>query len=102
MKRFQRIAAAFFALSFSTWLGRADLHTDDTGILVGLIALGSFLLAMVEPRQPWIWGVVVPAGIIAVEAWSHHGVLGIAAFTIAIAMIGSYIGAIIRGRISPA
>jgi hypothetical protein len=102
MKRFQLIAAAFFGLTFSAWLGRVELHTDDTGILVGLIGLGSFLLAMVEPRRPWIWGIVVPAGIIAVEVWNHHGELGVAAFTIAIATIGSYLGALIRGRIASA
>ncbi|HEY3837869.1 MAG TPA: hypothetical protein VGL72_14910 [Bryobacteraceae bacterium] len=100
MKLFQMLSAAFFALALSAWLGRADLHTDDTGILVGLIGLGSLLVAMVEPRKPWIWGMVVPAGIITVEAWSHHGVLGIAAFTIAVATAGSYLGAFVRGRVS--
>lgn len=110
MKRFQLFAALFFALTLSAWLGRAELHTDDTGILVGLIGMGGFLLAMVEPRRPWMWGIIVPAGVILVEVWNHlqkkaNGVgdlLGIAAFTITIACIGAYIGAFIRRRISPA
>ena len=109
MKLFRTFATIFFALTFSAWLGRAELHTDDTGILVGLIGMGGFLLAMVEPRHPWIWGVIVPAGVILVEVWNHwHAktngagdVLGIAAFTLTIACIGSYIGAFIRRRIAP-
>ena len=102
MKQFQMISAAFFAMALSAWLGRVELHTDDTGILVGLLALGSLLAAMVEPRRPWIWGIVAPAGIIAVNAWNHHGVLGIAAFTIAVATAASYLGAFVRGRVSAA
>jgi hypothetical protein len=103
MKRFQLLAALFFALTLSAWLGRAELHTDDTGILAGLIGLGSCLLAIVEPRRPWMWGVIVPAGVIGVEAWNHISkmgslgdLLGIAVFTITIASIGAYIGSFIR------
>ena len=98
MKAFHTVAAAFFAVALSIWLGRADLHTDDTGILVGLIGLGGVLLAMVEPRRPWIWGLVVPSGVIAVEVWRAQGlgVLAIAALTIAIASAGAYFGALVR------
>jgi hypothetical protein len=106
MKRFQLLAALFFAITFSAWLGRAELRTDDTGILVGLIGLGSFLLSMFEPRRPWMWALIVPAGIILVELWRHTGTAGdlwaIAAFTIAVAGVGAYLGAFIRRRVSPA
>jgi len=113
MKRFQLLAALFFALALSAWLGRADRYTDDTGILVGLIGIGGFLLAMVEPRLPWIWGVIVPSGVIAVEVLNflHRsrnpatggvgGLFAIAAITIAIASAGSYTGAFLRRRMSP-
>jgi hypothetical protein len=112
MKRFQLFAALFFALTFSAWLARADQHTDDTGILVGLIGIGGFLISMVEPRRPWMWGLIVPAGIIVVEVWNYvygnhdphtggvGGLCGIAALTIGIACAGSYVGAFIRGRVS--
>ncbi len=104
MKQFQLFAAVFFALAFSAWLGRAELHTDDTGVLAGLIGIGGFLLAIVEPRHPWMWGIIVPAGVILVEVWRHTGgvggLFGIAAFTITIASVGAYLGAFIRRRIS--
>ena len=101
MKRFQLFAALFFALSFSAWLGRADLQTDDTGIMVGLIGTGGFLPAMVEPRRPWMWGLIAPAGVMLAEVWllKSGGVgrlLGIAVFTIAVACVGAYVGAFIR------
>jgi hypothetical protein len=105
MKRLNLFAALFFALAFSAWLGRADLHTDDTGILVGLIGIGGFLLSMAEPRRPWMWGLIVPAGVIMVEVWNHTGsvasLFAIAALTITIATVGAYGGAFIRRRISP-
>jgi hypothetical protein len=114
MRRFQLLSALLFALTFSAWLGRADLHTDDTGILVGLIGLGGFLLAMLEPRRPWMWGLIVPAGVIVVEVWNNlyghrnpntggvGGLCAIAAITIVIASVGSYVGAFVRRRVSPA
>jgi hypothetical protein len=105
MRRLQLPAALFFGLSFSIWLGRAELHTDDAGILVGLIGTGGFLVAMVEPRRPWIWGLILPAGVILVNVWrvGHGGlpqVLGIAAFTIAIASAAAYAGAFVRRQFS--
>src|SRR3974390_2288246 len=112
MKRIQLPAAVFFALTFSAWLGRADLHTDDTGILVGLIGLGGFLLSMVEPRRPWMWGLIVPAGIIGVEVWNYAfgnrnpnvggfgGLCAIAGLAIAVASLGSYAGSFIRRSVS--
>jgi hypothetical protein len=104
MRRFQLLAALFFAVALSAWLGRADRHTDDTGILVGLIGTGAFLLGIVEPRRPWMWGMIVPAGIVVVEIWNYNGGLSglcaIAAFTTVIATTGSYIGAFIRRRLS--
>lgn len=92
-------ACVFFALTFSAWLGRAEMHTDDTGVLVGLIGLGGFFLSLFEPRRPWIWGVIVPSGIILVNIWRHSdGVLAIAGFTLVIAFAGAYAGALIRRR----
>ena len=97
MKQFQMFACIFFALTFSAWLGRAEMQTDDTGILVGLIGLGGFFLSLVEPRRPWMWGIIVPAGIVVVNLWRHsQSVLGIAAFTIAIGIAAAYAGALIR------
>jgi hypothetical protein len=98
MKQVQPVAAMFLALAFSVWLGRVDLHTDDTGILVGLIGCGGLFAALVEPRRPWVWGLIVPSGVIAVELWTHPGpgTLAIAALTTAVASVGAYTGSFVR------
>lgn len=100
MRYFSFLAALFFSIALSAWLGRAALHTDDTGILVGLIGTGAFLVGMVEPRHPWMWGLIVPTGIVIAEAWSRKagigGVYAIAAFTLAVAATGAYIGSFLR------
>ena len=112
MRSFKMFAAYFFAAAFSIWLGRVELHTDDTGILVGLIGIGGFVLAMVEPRRPWLWGLIVPAGVILVEVWNYAfgarnphtggpmGLCAIAAITIGVACAGAYLGAVLRPHIS--
>jgi hypothetical protein len=93
----------FFGLTFAAWLGRAEMRTDDTGILVGLIAICAFLLSLLEPRRPWVWGVIVPSGIILVDVWRHKesmgSLLAIAGFTIAIGCAGAYAGAFIRQHV---
>jgi hypothetical protein len=100
MKRLHMAAAFFFALTFSAWLGRAEMHTDDTGILVGLIGLGGFFLSLFEPRCPWLWGTIVPGGIILVNVWRKpenvNGLFAIAGVTLGIAFVGSYAGAFVR------
>jgi hypothetical protein len=104
MKQLQFLAAAFFALSLSVWLGRAETHTDDTGILIGLIGIGGFLISMVEPKRPWLWGVIVPAGIILGNLWRHSQSLGsvsaIAGLTIAVGCAGAYAGSFVRRHVS--
>jgi len=114
MKRFELAAALFFAVTFSAWLGRAERHTDDMGILVGLIGMGGFLLSMVEPRRPWVWGFMVPAGVILVEFWNYlygtrnpstggvPGLIAIAALTITVASMGAWFGALIRRSVGAA
>jgi len=93
-------AALFFALTFSAWLARAEMRTEDTGILVGLIGIGAFVLSLVVPRRPWMWGVIVPSGIIIGNVWRHSesvgSLLAIAGLTIGIGCAGAYAGAFIR------
>jgi hypothetical protein len=105
MKRFQLSAALFFAVTFPVWLARAEMHTDDAGILVGLIAIGGFLLSLIEPRFPWIWGLIVPSGIIVSNAWRHTGsigsLFGIAGVTIAVGCAGAYAGALLQRHVPP-
>ena len=82
------------AALFSAWLGRVELHTDDTGIEVGLMVIGAFLLGVCAPRRPWVWGLIVPFGIIAVARDP-----GVAAFTIGVATAAAYLGALIRSTV---
>ena len=106
MKRLKMAAAVSFALMYSAWLGRAEMHTDDTGILVGLIGIGGFVLSLFEPRHPWIWGVSVPSGIILANVWRHSGgvgdLLAIAGFTMAVGCACAYAGALIGRHVSAA
>jgi hypothetical protein len=100
MRHFHLAATFFLAVTFSAWLARAEAHTDDTGVVVGLIAIGAFVLALIEPRRPWVWGLIVPAGIILGNIWRHSGSVGsllaIAGLTIAVGCGGAYAGALIR------
>lgn len=114
MKRLQLFGAVFFALAFAVWLGRAESRSDDMFILIGMIGTGGFLAAMVEPRRPWMWGLIIPSGILYVEIGNyirrssdpHMGGIGglcaIAALTIGVASAGAYTGAFVRRRVSPA
>lgn len=51
----------------SVWLYRVNLHTDDTGILAGLILIGSAVAAIILPRGWWPAALAIGAGVIASE-----------------------------------
>ncbi len=87
------------SLAASVFIGYGDLRTDDTGIIVGLIALTSWLSAMVEPRKAWRWAVIVGAGVPVAEVWARgmrRDVLLIALVTQAFAFAGAYGAVLIR------
>lgn len=89
------IAAALFLAYF-------ELHTDDAGVEAALLLASSVLLGYLEPRHAWRWGAILGAAIPLSDLLVlKHNAPGVAAFTIAFALAGSYMGAGIRRFTSP-
>jgi hypothetical protein len=87
------------SLAASAFIGYGDLHTDDTGIVAGLIVLTSFAAAIVGPRHAWRWALIIAAGVPVAEAWAHgmrRDVFLIALATSAFAFAGAYLAVLIR------
>jgi len=81
------------------WLVSVDTRTDDTGIEAGLIFLIAAGLAAVRPRAAIIISFIVGAPIPIAEALRTGGFpAGIVAlgFSIAGALLGAYLGIIVR------
>ncbi len=91
--------ALSLSLAASIYIGYGDLHTDDAGIIAGLIALASFAASIVEPRHAWRWAAIVAAGVWAAEAWRagiRRDLLFIGAATAAFALAGAYLAVLVR------
>jgi len=82
------------------WLAFFDARTDDTGIEAGLIFLIAAFLSAVRPRASAVIALIVGAPIPILEAMRGGGGFpaGIAAlgFSVAGALVGAYIGVIVR------
>jgi hypothetical protein len=81
------------------WLASVDARTDDTGIEAGLIFLIAAALSAVRPRAAIIVALVVGGPIPIVESMRSGGFPGgIAAlgFSVAGALVGAYMGIILR------
>ena len=50
----QTMAAVLFALAAALFLGRFELHTDDTGVEVAFILLFTFILGCWQPKRAWL------------------------------------------------
>jgi len=92
-----------FCLAAGAFLGRYELHTDDTGVEVFFILLATFVLGCWHPRRAWQWALLVgpcaPAADLIFKS-GQTGLLGIAVAVIAIGLVGSYAGALLRRGIS--
>src|SRR5205807_10249590 len=87
------------SVAAAVFIAYGDLHTDDTGIVAGLIALTSFMAAIVEPRHAWRWAAVIGVSVPIAEAWAHgiqRNVFLIALATFAFAFAGAYLAVLIR------
>ena len=82
------------------FLGYFELHTDDTGVEVGLLLLITFLLGALHPRHAWQWALLVgPAIPVAQLIFRHAQAGGLALlllFVVALGLAGSYAGVLIR------
>src|ERR1019366_9548879 len=58
------IPAWLLFLAAMLFLGRFELHTDDSGVVAFLVLLFAFLLGCLHPRRAWLWSMTgwsVPA-----------------------------------------
>ena len=104
-----RTAATWvLAALICSFLAHYDLHTDDTGVEMLFLVVAGCILALVEPRQPWRWGLLVGLTIFASEAanrifvrpnptlggWWGYVLVGVVAATAG--CIGAFAGAGVR------
>jgi hypothetical protein len=53
------LACYLFCTAADAFLGRYELHTDDTGVEVFFILLATFVLGCWHPRRAWQWALLV-------------------------------------------
>ena len=99
------VACYGFCLAAGAFLGRFELHTDDTGVEVFFILLITFVLGSWHPRHAWQWALLVgpcaPAADLLFRT-AQTGLVWITAAVIAIGLIGSYAGVLLRRGLSAA
>jgi hypothetical protein len=97
------LACYAFCLAAGAFLGRYELHTDDTGVEVFFILLATFVLGCWHPRRAWQWALLVgpcaPAADWIFKA-GQTGLLGITAAVIAFGLVGTYAGVFFRKGIA--
>jgi hypothetical protein len=85
------------------WLVSVDARTDDTGIEAGLIFLIAAALAAVRPRAAIVLAFIVGAPIPIAEALQSGsfpaGILALG-FSVAGALVGAYLGIMVRRNAS--
>lgn len=88
------------------FLGRFELHTDDTGVEIGLLLFITFVLGSLHPRHAWQWALLVGPVIPAAQLLFGHpqaSVTGVLVpLTIVLGLAGSYAGAGVRHLIGGA
>jgi len=98
------ILAYVFWIPAVLFLGRFELHTDDTGVEIGLLLLITFILGSLHPRHAWQWALLVGPAIPATQCLFGHPQPGVIAvllpLVIVLGLVGSYAGAGIRRAIT--
>src|SRR5690242_17541367 len=98
--RIASIAAYVFWVPAVLFLGRFELHTDDTGVEVAFLLAITFILGTLHPRHAWQWGLLVGPCIPAAQvlfggARISSGLALLLAVVVAIGMAGAYAGALL-------
>ena len=104
MKNITSAAAYLFFLAAMVFLGRFELHTDDTGVEVFFLLAVTFILGCLHPRRAWLWGLAglcIPAADLIWKSpdpnLSHPAnLLALAAVVTSLGLAGSYSGVLIR------
>ncbi|HST79282.1 MAG TPA: hypothetical protein VLN58_12410 [Verrucomicrobiae bacterium] len=63
------MSGLLFVALMSIWLYRVNLHTDDTGILAGLILISSAVATSILPRGWWPVALAIGASVIASQTY---------------------------------
>ena len=99
-----KIVAYIFFLTILILLGRYELHTDDTGMVVFFILASAFVLTWMNPERRWLWSLVgwcVPA---AEQFWGKplsglpdlQSRLMLLAFVTVIGFVGSFVASFLK------
>ena len=99
-----KIAAYVLFLTILILLGRYELRTDDTGMVVFFILLSAFVLTWMNPERRWLWSLVgwcVPA---AEQFWGRplpglpdlKSRLLLLAFVTGVGLVGSFAASLLR------
>ena len=105
--KLQTAAAYILLVAADAFLMRAELHTDDAGILAGLVLLTALLLGSLRPRRAWQWALLVGPCIplsdllFGAPMKLRDGML-LVAFLAGIGLVGAYVGVAIRKSLSAA
>jgi hypothetical protein len=102
MAAFRIVSGWIFAAAVGALLYRVNLHTDDAGVLAGLILIGSAMAAFILPRSWWPAAMIVGLSVIASEYFRSGSMLGghiagVAAFILFLSLAG--IGAVTALRV---
>lgn len=96
-------------LAYALWLpavlflGRFELHTDDTGVEVFFLLAITFVLGALQPAHAWQWALLVGPCIPIAQLLFGHPERSVIAvllpLVIAIGLAGSYAGVGLRRAI---
>ena len=95
------ILAYALCAAADVFLMRVELRSDDTGVIAFLILLATFLLGSLHPRHAWQWALLVGLSLPAADLlfgarMSWGDAAKVAAFVVAIGLVGAYAGVLLR------
>ena len=100
----QTLAAFACALAAVLFLGRFELHSDDTGVEVAFVLLFTFILGYWQPKRAWIFsliGLSIPLAELVWGAPSLKKAALIGLFVMVISVTGSVTGVLARRMMAP-
>lgn len=100
----QTLAAFAFAIACALFLGRYELHTDDTGVEVAFVLLFTFILGYWQPKRSWLClliGLSIPLAEIGWGTISPKKAVEIGAVVMVISIAGSIGGVLARRMLAP-
>jgi hypothetical protein len=102
------IAAYILWIAAGAFLMRFELHSDDAGVIAFFILLATCLLGSLHPRHAWQWALLVGPAVPAANLifgssqppFELPDAAKLLAFVVAIGMVGSYLGVLLRKTFS--